>query len=141
MKQNDDMDWIERRKRRNEMNERHVLDLLRERVRLDEGLANADQEGLLKFHQAVEGSSVFTVARIPNGVEPDRAQFAMFSLAVGQGVNVEVQTLTRKCVDSFTVTHEWDDAADACKLMVDGQAVEPWEVSERALGPLIFSDP
>lgn len=127
----EDVDWITERMR---CNGQGVLYLLRERVELDVKRANKIREGLLAL-DVNSGPGCFTVCRSRSF---GQSHCVVFALRSHDG-SVLVDGIGPDC--PFTVTHEWDEATSTCKLIVEEKPVEPWQVSQRALTPLISPDP
>ena len=120
------MNWV---KARAECTARSLFQALRERVEADVGEFNNHDIG----RQCVfvdESPRYFLVSlRSPGqGVVKFRAN--------GHCISVECADETR----DFYVKIEWADDTDTCRLVVDGLPLELWQVTKRALSPLMFGE-
>lgn len=127
----DDVDWVTQRLR---CSKKGVFNALRERVKLDVQRANEAHNGegnLLDLND--QGETFFAVYRELHYGQSAVATFSLF----GDG-RIEANTqVINKALPPFEVHHEWDDTTVTCRLTVDGQDLQLWQISQRALEPLM----
>ena len=119
------MNWV---KARGSCNARAIFQALKKRVEDDVRefgqLESADRACIVA--EGERGDGVFWV-RSPHhaAVKFERNRH-----------RVIVAGVTR--ADDFCVEFEWNDETDSCRLLVDGQPLEVWQIAKRALSPLMF---
>ncbi|MDE0372297.1 MAG: hypothetical protein OXI73_07120 [Rhodospirillales bacterium] len=119
------MNWV---KARGSCTIRSTFKALRERVKADVDEFNRLEEadrGCI-FAADERGRDFFSVRSTGNGAVRFQANHTCIAVAGTAQDN------------GFSVTLRWDDESDTCHLLVDGQPLELWQISKRALTPLLF---
>ena len=123
------MNWVSRRY---SCNGQSIFDSLHRRAALDVKRINA---AIRKDRFAIssDGNGNFVVCLSDNEI----TRRSTFQLSETGIVVVTVENEGRAAV-SMKISHSWDVKTATCQLTVDGEILELWEISQRALGPLFF---
>ncbi len=119
------MNWVEAR---GNCTIATTFQALRERVQSDvhafNSLEEADRECV--FGDEGRGRDAFWVRRTGGGTVRFQANHRRIVVA---GCAED---------DAFSVTLQWDDDANTCRLLVDDESLELWQISRKALSPFFF---
>lgn len=131
----DDVDWVARRQLCSGGG-RGAFDAIAARIRTDvERANNALDQTPLELQTSGDRD-----LQVVKAQAPDRIEVASFMLYPDGMTRVEVSMRRRRWPDIFEVAHEWDEATASCRFTIDGDDVQLWQISERALLPLVFPD-
>ena len=124
----DHVDWVPRRVA---CTTRGLLKLLKAHVRSDIDQFN-QQSGTTGTYQVENGRGyMFQVTT------RERIDDAVIFRVQGDAVTVHIGVETWG-KESFAITHAWDQATATCVLTVDDEPLALWQISQRALLPLLF---
>ena len=124
-----DINWVSRRY---SCNGQSIFDSLRRRIKLDVQRINS-AVGVERFSITSDGNGDF-VACLKAEEITRRAAFQLSETGI---VVVTVESEGR-LPPPLKISHKWDVKTATCQLTIDGEIVELWEISQRALGPLFF---
>ena len=131
----DDVNWVVQR-RRCSVDGRGLMEAIRERVELDVGRANEvlDQTPL---KMTTIGDMGFQVVKARS---PDYIDRVSFTRREDCSTAVEMRTGQSQHPVAFRIAPEWDEATASCRFTIKGEDVQLWQISQRALLPLLFPD-
>ncbi len=94
-----------------------------------------------------EGSPTFQIQDWPPDSDPQQGargynvpgRFVDFTRD-GENIRIDRYKDTHKYESTSAISYEWDRETLSCKLKMDGQFVELWQVSEKVLYPMFFGE-
>ena len=124
--------WVKARADCNlELSFKALYDLAKRDVDEANGISSITQNRYSFVIQKEEGSHIprFSVSRNTDGRPVGKVIFEM------QRARLSVYIPS---TDGFSVNAEWDDENCNCKLLIDNEPHEPWQIVRKALEPIIF---
>ena len=92
------------------------------------------EEHALRFKIRLENAADFLIEEERSAVALSRRPHRVL-VTIGRDEKVQIE---RNRQPHFTVENRWNEETAACELLVDGKVVEPWQISQKALGDLLF---